>query len=60
MEVRIELMEKRYGKGWTVIIFPINQKDKDKLRRKLDYIYKKDGIECLYADLENIRLTKEN
>lgn len=59
MKVRIELHERRYGRGFKVVILPVEYEDDERLKRKLNYIYKKHGWECLIAELENIRVPDE-
>ena len=60
MKVKITLTQRHFGRGFSVVIYPVDKKDEQKLRRKLDSIYKKGGWENLIGDLENIRLPQED
>jgi len=60
MKVRIDLMQQTYGKRFDVVMTPVDAKDEKRLKRKLNYNYKKYGLDCLIADVENIRLPEED
>lgn len=58
MKVKISYQQNTYGRGFHLVIYT-SEEDTKKLRRKIDYAYKKHGIEELVADLENIRYPQE-